>query len=177
MKVMNETSALFPRKLLDFFKRHSNSVSTEKALPLLEELYANLIGGHSSLPVDSAVAEVSVLRDSGVLGNESQARPLVLTEEGDLYFRRYFEYEESLAQRLVEWSKDPQSENAQVHHTLEQWLSGAPDQLAAAKLALHGKFAVITGGPGTGKTYLLVAIMAALLKQDPNISIVLAAAS
>ncbi len=172
---MNDQTPLFPRQLLEFFKRNRTDDPVEKALPLLEKLYANLIGGHSSLPVDPSAEEISVLHDASLLGNETQDRPLVLTAEEDLYFRRYFQYEDSLARRLMKLSREAASENAQVHQHLEKWLSQAPDQLAAAKLALRNKLAVITGGPGTGKTYLLVAILAALLKQDPNISIALAA--
>ena len=47
--------------------------------------------------------------------------------------------------------------------------------MQAAKLAVQNSFAVITGGPGTGKTYLLVAILANLLKQNPDLKISLVA--
>ena len=172
---MNDQTPHFPRQLLEFFKRNRTADSLEKALPLFEDLYANLIGGHSSLPVDPSTEEISVLHDASLLGNDTQDRPLVLTAEGDLYFRRYFQYEDSLARRLIELSREPATKHAQVHQFMEEWLAQAPDQLEAAKLALHNKLAVITGGPGTGKTYLLVAILAGLLKQDPNLSIALAA--
>ena len=49
---MNDQTPHFPRQLLEFFKRNRTADSLEKALPLFEDLYANLIGGHSSLPVD-----------------------------------------------------------------------------------------------------------------------------
>ena len=112
---MNAPTPLFPRQLLDFFKRNRTDDPVEKALPLLEKLYANLIGGHSSLPVDPSAQEISILHDASLLGNETQDRPLVLTAEDDLYFRRYFQYEDSLARRLMKLSREAAAENAQVH--------------------------------------------------------------
>lgn len=46
---------------------------------------------------------------------------------------------------------------------------------AVRRLASEGRFHVITGGPGTGKTTRVAGILAELLAQDPNLRIALAA--
>ena len=45
----------------------------------------------------------------------------------------------------------------------------------AAELALKGRFVVVSGGPGTGKTTIVTSILAGLLKKDIDRRIVLAA--
>ena len=47
--------------------------------------------------------------------------------------------------------------------------------MAAARLAMTRGLSVVTGGPGTGKTYLAVGVIAGLLESDPNLRIALAA--
>ena len=46
--------------------------------------------------------------------------------------------------------------------------------LAAANACLN-RFSVITGGPGTGKTTTVTRLLAALISQQPNLRIALAA--
>ncbi|WP_091908833.1 AAA family ATPase [Chitinasiproducens palmae] len=48
-------------------------------------------------------------------------------------------------------------------------------QQVAAALALHSRLAVISGGPGTGKTTTVAAIIACLLDAEPELNIALAA--
>ena len=45
----------------------------------------------------------------------------------------------------------------------------------AAAAALRGRLSVITGGPGTGKTYTVARILALLLSRDPSLRIAVAA--
>ena len=48
-------------------------------------------------------------------------------------------------------------------------------QKVAAAIAVSRRFAVISGGPGTGKTTTVVKVLALLLEQDPGLHIALAA--
>src|SRR5690606_40729256 len=51
-----------------------------------------------------------------------------------------------------------------------------PDwQMLACALAVSRPFAVISGGPGTGKTTTVVKVLAALLEQNPELRLRLAA--
>jgi exodeoxyribonuclease V alpha subunit len=172
---MLESTSPFPKQLLSFFERYSGG-SLKEALPLLENLYLQLLAGNASIEIDAPDNNsVKILRQNSIVGSENERTPLVMAQEGNLYFRRYFDYETSLAQRLVQWSKEAKNNHTEIDHQIIKYFKDAPDQLNAAKLALRNNFAVITGGPGTGKTYLLVAILASLLKENPELSISLLA--
>jgi len=95
--------------------------------------------------------------------------PLVLENER-LYLRRYWHYEQQVAQHLLQ--------RMQVHHlSQEQQLtannllsklfevpleSQTDWQAQAVKEALERQVSVISGGPGTGKTYTVARLLVAL---------------
>ncbi|MEX2475533.1 exodeoxyribonuclease V subunit alpha [Marinobacter sp.] len=113
----------------------------------------------------------SALSVSLAVSDGSLTTPLVL-EDTRLYLRRFWRYEQRIAegirQRLALPSRlaDPESAPA---HTLSQALNHlfrSPEpvdyQKLACALAARNRFAVITGGPGTGKTTTVVNLLAAL---------------
>ena len=73
-------------------------------------------------------------------------KPLVLSANGDLYFRRYYEYELSIAKRIFQWSTEKTNPMVSDYTQLNRMLGNDPDQLQAAKLSLENRFSVITGG-------------------------------
>ncbi|PPI85272.1 exodeoxyribonuclease V subunit alpha [Marinobacter maroccanus] len=114
---------------------------------------------------------LSILEKACAVSDGSHTTPLVLNETR-LYLRRFWRYEQRIAegitQRLALPSAlaDPQSGPAQT-------LSGALGQLfqssepvdyqkLACALSARNRFAVITGGPGTGKTTTVVNLLAAV---------------
>jgi exodeoxyribonuclease V alpha subunit len=90
--------------------------------------------------------------------------PLVL-EHGRLYLRRYWNYEIRLAHALRQRATPPMvpGDNAALRLRLMQ-LFGAVDsrQALAALLALSSRLTLITGGPGTGKTSTVAAVLVLL---------------
>jgi exodeoxyribonuclease V alpha subunit len=102
-------------------------------------------------------------------------RPLVLDAAGRLYLTRYWEHEDRLARALA--SRATQTDGgidaAILRRGLERLFpprpgakAGEPDlQRLAAAVAISRRFAVISGGPGTGKTYTVVKILALLIEQ------------
>lgn len=97
-------------------------------------------------------------------------QPFVLEGER-FYLQRYWQHEVRLAAWLNQMAKA-------VVPSWEQALSpffNDEHQLAAAKLALTQQLAVITGGPGTGKTTTVVKILTLLRLQNPTVRIALAA--
>ena len=108
--------------------------------------------------------------------------PLVLDGQERLYLYRYFDYERRLAAAIARLSASRRAcaLSAKARERLEAFFGGneqgEPDwQRLAAALALTNPFTVISGGPGTGKTTTVVAILACLLEENPELDIVLAA--
>ena len=97
--------------------------------------------------------------------------PLVI-EDGRLYMERYHRYETVVAEQIETRAQTvPTVLETAVEAALHRLLppGNTPDgdkQHQAAKSALTGRFTVISGGPGTGKTYVIARILAALAHTE-----------
>lgn len=120
--------------------------------------------------------------------------PLVVMQ-GRLYFSRYWFYQQqvfySISTRLhsvsdqtqVQIQTETEAKTKELSNTLQTLFvqdakkeTAQPDwQMIAAANACLNRFSVITGGPGTGKTTTVTRLLAALISQQPNLRIALAA--
>ncbi|OBS09185.1 exodeoxyribonuclease V subunit alpha [Acidihalobacter prosperus] len=120
----------------------------------------------------------AMLAASPAVGADARV-PLVL--DGDaLYLARYWAFETALAAalraRAEGWAEGV--DRARLATGLSRLLGeddAAADQRRAAALAVLRRLAVISGGPGTGKTRTVTAILALLLEQAPALRVALAA--
>ena len=121
-------------------------------------------GGQVTAPLLPAWRDL--LRASGVVGIPGGAEPLILDGQDRLYLARYHAHEALIAEDLGRRSKNllPVDEDraAGLLATLFPGSSGAEGQKQAAAVAAVKQLLVISGGPGTGKTYTVARILALL---------------
>ena len=110
------------------------------------------------------------LRESRVVGEPGEYKPLILDPKGRLYLYRYWEYQEELVKAIKSRSgrEDRGAEIEPLRQGLARMFAGnsAVDwQKVAAFAAVRRRFCVISGGPGTGKTTTVAKILALLAEQ------------
>ncbi len=102
------------------------------------------------------------------------ATPLILDAENRLYLARYWSLEQSLIASVKHYLDDnaPNVDLVRLRVALAKLFTQRKDdddatdwQKAAVATSVLSNFSVITGGPGTGKTYTVTALLAALLDQ------------
>ena len=115
-------------------------------------------------------------------------QPLILDSAGRLYLNRYYGYEQRIAAELArrcrltrnytsDWSALPEPAPGKLAG-LTRRFQGKNEldyQQAAVFLAHSRNFTIITGGPGTGKTTVLTALLAWEIEDCPEIRIELCA--
>lgn len=140
--------------------------------------------GHSCLDLKVLAAQLGrndeldgwyeMLRKSPVVGRPGDWRPLILDDAGRLYLYRYWDYERRIGDALLGRLQNPAGIELKQLRARVQTLFGAADpdrldwQRVAAATAAMRQLCVISGGPGTGKTYTVVRVLAMLAAQSPG---------
>ncbi|MEK6202188.1 MAG: exodeoxyribonuclease V subunit alpha [Desulfobulbaceae bacterium] len=145
---------------------------------LINRLSAALADGHSCLLLTSEEEQFLSGTDSGLISQEIKT-PLVLWHNR-LYLQRYYHYELRLAGQIkamaqIEYSL-PEC-RAELDACFGHEQKTEPDwQRRAAEMALQRPLALISGGPGTGKTSTVARILGLfLLTMGAELQIALAA--
>lgn len=146
-----------------------------------------------ALRVSPLVRSVTLAQDGKTMQDEAdRGQPLVLggtATEPLLYLRRYWLHECQVAAEVLHRSAASQTVDEGLAH---QWLNRLFDptgneapasqevdwQKLACAVALRASLTVITGGPGTGKTYTaarLLALLFAMDKEPQRLRVALAA--
>lgn len=126
-------------------------------------------------PVPELASWRKILAGCAAVAGGPGETPLVM-EGNRLYLRRYWEYEEEVAREFLRRGGAAclAVDESLLSAGLERYfptLSGggvSEDQRLAALVAVLRPLAVITGGPGTGKTTAVAMILALLAEQCPE---------
>ena len=123
---------------------------------------------------------ISALSASPWVGEPGGPEPLIL-DGTRLYLGKYWGFEQGVATALARrmtWVEgiDPQHLSKGLDRLFPAPAPGTVDwQRVAAAITIGRRFAVVSGGPGTGKTTTVVKVLALLLDQDPALRIAMAA--
>ena len=159
----------------------------DRRLWLAAALVSQAVGsGHVCLDLGSAMASepataegigdpaawAEKLRSWPVIGHPGDFTPLVLDGANRLYLHRYWRYEQQLAAALLRRGAEAPAAIDEallkdgVRRLFPPQADGGTDwQRIAALAAVSRRFAVISGGPGTGKTSTVVKVLALLIEQ------------
>ena len=144
---------------------------TENCQDLIESIFSAQQRGDSCIEATASDAEKLqhlVMQPA----QDSVAKPFVY-DAPYLYLYRYWALEKNIAEQIARLK----NQNIQQVHLNEQHLAllSDPFQKAALEMVMQQAFSIITGGPGTGKTYTLARIIAVLGQMLPDVRIAMAA--
>jgi len=119
------------------------------------------------------------LEQSHLLGKPGEISPMVLTASGQVYLYRYW-HDEQLVAKLIRQRLQamPVIDEVGLKSCFDDWQSTQPGvdwQKVAVMMALSRQLSVISGGPGTGKTTIVLRLLQLLLQQDKSVRIALSA--
>jgi exodeoxyribonuclease V alpha subunit len=123
---------------------------------------------------------LATLERTAWVGRPGTVAPLVL-DNRRLYLAKYWQFEQQVAGTLGERLACVATLDAArladgLRRLFPRGSGGGVDwQGVSAAIAVSRQFAVISGGPGTGKTTTVVKVLALLLEQTPGLHIALAA--
>jgi exodeoxyribonuclease V alpha subunit len=120
------------------------------------------------------------LKDSDVTGKPGDVKPLIIDDKGRLYLYRYWLYEQKLAENIKTRLASAYQIDMDVLKQSAGRLFKSDDdieqRIAAIAACLSG-FCVISGGPGTGKTSLVIKILTLLLENATGVKLKIALAA
>ena len=152
---------------------HLAADARESSEALLHQVFQAIEQGDSC--ITCSPEQVNQLQGLSISAEQAAAQVIApfVFDGRLLYLYRYWALEHQLAQALLQLKQQPvQPVNLTAQHLA--LLSDSQQQRALQMVAANA-LSIITGGPGTGKTYTLARIIAVLNQAIPDIRIAMAA--
>ncbi|TAN06036.1 MAG: exodeoxyribonuclease V subunit alpha [Rhodanobacteraceae bacterium] len=138
-------------------------------LTRVHEWFAQLEGAGRPPELPEAGAWQAALRAAAGAcrtGDSISPAPLTLDTQGRIYLSRYFDAERRVAATLAAHATGDDAENrSPVPGPRSPGSELDPEQHRAIDIALSHHFALITGSPGSGKTFSVAHMLAALVRD------------
>jgi len=145
----------------------------------LETASGNLLSGtqEDREPIECPKLDVWLekLKTHPAVGRPGEKCPLILDAKNRFYLHRYWDYENTLSKSIKKriYKNIAGLDLQRLKNSLDRLFpktrgQGANWQKIAAAVASLRHFSVITGGPGTGKTFTVTKVLALLLEQAPE---------
>jgi exodeoxyribonuclease V alpha subunit len=132
-------------------------------------------GARDSIGCPNLAVWLEKLFTSPAVGRPGEICPLILDAKNRLYLYRYWNYENMLSNSIIRRiSKQPANLDLTcLKNGLDRLFpkteeKGINWQKIAAAVSSLRHLSIITGGPGTGKTYTVTKVLALLLEQEPG---------
>ena len=129
-----------------------------------------------SVPCPALEPWIAKLAANSSVGRPGDKRPLILDSHNRLYLYRYWDYEQNLAGAIKRRTAAVVDDLnlSDLKATLKRLFPDKDQkpidwQLVAAVSAAFNNFCVITGGPGTGKTFTITRILALILELSQRV--------
>lgn len=171
---MHETADHTPAAAINRLFAAQNPTIAATVAPLVERLFAAQADGHAFIYLNDAEQQ-QCRAAAPFVGGIGSGMPL-LQYGNKLFTANTFALEQNLAAeiRRLSVTTAPPDDNGQTAKLLHKWFADplAIDQQAAAALTLLYRFMLISGGPGTGKTTTVAALLALLCRDHlPRIAL------
>lgn len=163
-------------------------------VPYLYLLSLKMSDGHICIPTDQlpeledqnlfaqvAIKPFGAIEAPELIGNEHDLDKPFIHHQNRLYTQRYFKYETQVLQYIQQTIQlnataiPNQISISKINTLFSQEPNETNWQAIAAINALLQSFAIITGGPGTGKTTTIAKLLHLLYFQNPDIRVAIAA--
>ena len=174
---MSEAINSFEQHFLRLIARRSDQLPAI-VRSLIQKLVLSSVNQHSCVDLSDETEEtLELLQGHPAFGDPSAQTPFVISQNR-LYLRRYYRFETEVAAMITARNLAlPIPDTDILKDKLDEHFGAEPEnkQKMAALLAISRKMAIVTGGPGTGKTSTVVKMLDILLEESPDIHIRLAA--
>ena len=152
--------------------QHIPPESREQAAALIQQVFQAIEQGDSCVPCSWQEAQQLQTLAVQVQDENPPIAPFIHDAQY-LYLYRYWLQEQQLAQHAARLKRQPIQPIALTEQ--HEALLEDPQQKQAMQMVTSEALSIITGGPGTGKTYTLARIIAVLNQALPDIRIAMAA--